>query len=316
MYDPEHSTLISEAFLRMQHDARAAGPYLGERIISWIQSVYKTERPEEAFINPGSFPLFLLPWYAETSLNPEPDKNFQSDLVYSTASGYYYIRFMDNLMDGHGAETLLDLPILNFFSTNFHTPYYKHFTNDHAFWEYFRSVWLRSAEVNILDAQLADIDKDKFMEVSAQKTCAVKIPVAAVFFHYGYPERIKLWEQFIYTFGCWHQMWDDIMDFPKDDRDGNRTYFLSEAQRRKRPDEIIVDWVIREGHDWGMEILNAWMVEMEELVSELNNPNLKKYINQRKLAFFEQKKEADDYLKHLEEILTSLKGRLEQFENK
>ena len=137
MYKHDHKSVIRQAFLRMQDDARTSGSILGERIIDWIQAVYNTERPEDAFMNPEAFPLLLLPWYAESSINSEPDRVFQSDLVYSTLNGYYYIRFIDNLMDGHDPETLPDLPILNFFSTNFQSPYYKYFKDDHQFWKYF-----------------------------------------------------------------------------------------------------------------------------------------------------------------------------------
>jgi hypothetical protein len=314
MYDPEHSAIISEAFSRMHDHARAAGSYLGERIIQWIQGVYPTGRPEDAFLNPDSFPVFLLPWYAESSLHPEPNEIFQSDLVYSTLNGYYYIRLIDNLMDGHDTEDLSVLPILNFFSTNFQNPYYKYFENGHPFWEYFNSVWLRSAEASLLDAQLGDIDEDLFVEVSARKTCAAKIPVAAVFFHYEHPSRIQLWERFIDLFGCWHQMSDDTRDFAKDERDDNRTYFLSEAHRRKKSDELVVDWVIREGHEWGMKTLDGWISEMEELMIELDCPKLNEYIHQRKLIFSEQQQEAGRYLMQLEEILASIKAGLEKFE--
>lgn len=307
MYDPDLRTVIRKAFFLMQDDAKAGGSFLGGRIINWIQSVYKTEQPEDAFVNLESFPLFLLPWYAELTINPEPEKDFQTDLVYSTLQGYYYIRFMDNLMDGHNAQNLVDLPILNFFSMNFQAPYNKYFPDDHPFWKYFNSVWLHSAEVNIIDVQLSDIDKDLFQAVSAQKTCAVKIPVAAVFFNYDYPERIQQWEQFIDIFGRWHQMLDDIRDFPEDEREKHCTYFLSEAQRKKRPDELVVDWVIREGHDWGVKILNDWMAQMEEMATELKSPLLSKYLNYRKQTFSEQEQNSKLALLNLQEILSSLK---------
>lgn len=311
MYDPDISAIIRKAFMGLHDDAKAAGSFLGESITNWIQSVYNIESPEDAFTNPDAFPLFLLPWYAETSLNPELNKDFQYDLIYSTSNGYYYIRFIDNLMDGHSMEDLSILPILSFFSINFHKPYYKYFDNGHPFWKYFNSVWLQSAEASILDAQFKDIDKEFFVEVSARKTCAVKIPVAAVFYYYESPKQINLWEQFINLFGCWHQMWDDIRDFPKDERDANQTYFLSEANRRKKPDEFVIDWVIREGHDWGMKILDGWMVEMEELVIQLNSPKLIEYINDRRATFSKQKMKAEQVLKHMEEMLTSLKGKPE-----
>jgi hypothetical protein len=316
MYDPDLRAIVNGAFLRLHEDAKAAGTFLGGCITNWIQSVYKTERPDDAFTTPDAFPLFLLPWYAETSLKPEPNKPLQSDLVYSTLNGYYYIRFIDNLMDGHGMEDLRILPVLSFFSTNFQNPYIRYFENGHPFWTYFNNIWLRSAEVSILDARIDEINEDLFKEVSSKKTCAVKIPVAAVFFHNECPDRIEMWQGFIDLFGCWHQMLDDIRDFPRDERDGIRTYFLSEAHRRKGSDELVLDWVIREGFDWGMKIIDSWMAEMEGLANELNSPKLKDYINDRKAIIFEQKSDMGRELKQMDELFTSLKGKLEKFESK
>jgi len=311
MYDPELSAVIHAAFLRLQDRALAAGPTLGEKIVQWIHSVTKTDRPEEAFMSPGSFPMLLLPWYAERSLRPEPEPAFQTSLVYSTVNGYFYIRLIDNLMDGHGEEKLTLLPALNFFHSQFQSPYQQYFPYDHPFWEFFRATWLHSAEVTLRDAELVQIDRDLFVEVSAQKTCAARIPIAAVFMHYGQPGRLEDWLRFADLFGCWHQMWNDLFDWVKDMQHATQTYFLSEAGRGKRPDEALVDWVIREGFDWGLAILDDWMVDMQELAGELGSSQLQDYLAERQISLSEQKARIIQNLEGSEKLLAALKRAVE-----
>jgi hypothetical protein len=51
-------------------------------------------------------------------------------------------------------------------------------------------VWFASADVTIQDADSTEIDREQFMRVAAQKTCAVKIPLAAVCHRFGRPDLL------------------------------------------------------------------------------------------------------------------------------
>ena len=53
------------------------------------------------FCKPHAFPMLQLPWWLERTLRPAPDLALQRDLARSTMCGYYYIRMIDNVMDGH-----------------------------------------------------------------------------------------------------------------------------------------------------------------------------------------------------------------------
>jgi len=314
MYDPKLSAIIREAFLRLQVLMLETGPTLGQRISHWTRTVTKADHPEEAFKSPGSFPMLLFPWYAEQSLHPEPDSAFQADLVYSTVNGYFYIRLMDNLMDGHGEEGLDLMPALGFFHTQFQNPFLRYFKHDHLFWEFFNSTWLHSAEVTLRDAGLAQIDRALFEEVSAQKTCAAKIPIAAVFYRNEQLARMERWMNFVDLFGRWHQMWNDLFDWVKDTQYRTETYFLSEARRRMGPDEPLVDWVIREGFEWGMTVLDGWMAEMQRLVGELECPQLDDYLTERKIMLSNQEAGISQALEKSEKWLASLKNTFNRLE--
>lgn len=311
MYDREFSALIESAFTRLRVEAQRSGGYLGEHIITWVESVYPTDKPEDAFMEEGAYPLLLLPWYAERTFHPEPDLEFQSELVYSTINGYYYIRLLDNIMDGHGAEKPSLLLILSFFHTQFQSPYMRYFGYENPFWDLFREFWMHTAEVTKRDTELIDIDFNTFISVCAQKTCAVKIPLGAVFHHNNQHERIEAWSRFVDLFGCWHQMGDDMNDWVKDSRQATNTYFLSQARRQKRPDEPILDWVIREGFQWGLELMDRWMVELQESARGMGSPELLSYLDLRKELHTRHRLENTNHLKQVHQLLSVFKRALD-----
>ena len=156
------------------------------------------------------------------------------------------------------------------------------------------------------DASLTDIDETQFRQVAAKKVCAGKIPLAAVCCRYERPELIEPWAHFFDLLGCWHQMFNDLFDWHMDLERQNRTYFLSEAERRKNPDEPIAVWVIREGFEWGIETLQTWMVELRAMAPQLQNPNLAAYLNQREVMLLEQKEEVAEGLRSLGQILRAI----------
>jgi len=307
MYDPKLSEIISAAFERIDAAAGGVGEHFRQHINSWLQEAYKTEEPKEAFMNPQAYPIILLPWFAEKSLPSEPNLVFQSDLVYSSINGYCYIRLMDNLMDRHGEGELHNLPTLSFFHTQFHSPYQRYFAYDHPFWELFQSVWMHSADVTMRDVQLPEIDRTLFDEISAQKTCAVKIPIAAVLHHDHCPEKIDDWMRFVELFGCWHQMQDDIFDWLKDYRGDTKTYLLSEYECKKHPNELLPEWIKREGLEWGIGRLDGWMDEMQALAKSLDSHLLEAYLKKRGLILCEQREEFTEKLDDVAVMLSSFK---------
>lgn len=307
MVDPKLSEIISAAFERLDGAATEVSDHFSLQIERWMRDAFGTDHPEEAFKNPQAYPLLLMPWFAEKSLLPEPDLTFQSDLVYSTINGYCCIRMMDNLMDGHGEGDLTNLPTLNFFHTQFHSPYQRYFAYDHPFWECFQTVWLHSADVTMRDAQLPEIDRAAFEEVTAQKTCGAKIPITAVFYHNRRPEKIDDWMRLVDLFGCWHQMQDDIFDWLKDYRGDTQTYLLSEYERRKRPNELPPEWIIREGLEWGLTLLNGWMDEMLILAKGQESEQLEAYLIGRARILSEQIQRFSEKLDEVEVMLSSFK---------
>ncbi|MBC8235280.1 hypothetical protein H8E77_37520 [bacterium] len=305
MYDPKLRQITTEAFSRISSEMKQTAPFMEDQFVKWIKHVYGPPSGEY-FMHATAFPMLLLPWWLEKTYHQNPDAAFQSDLVYSTMNGYFYIRLMDNLMDGHATVELKLLPALNFFHTQFQSPYQRHFEYDHLFWNFFKTVWFYSAEVTMKDANLLDINRAQFVQVTAQKTCAVKIPLAAVCYKYGLVDLITPWAEFVVLFGCCHQMWNDLFDWLRDLKRGTNTYFLSEAKRRKHPDEPVAEWVIREGFDWGMETLRTWMNELKALSRNLNSPDMLAYLDKRETMLLQKAEEFTVGLQNVAKLLELL----------
>jgi hypothetical protein len=280
-----------------------AAPYLASQVTPWLTQLSGTAHPEDYFKHPDAFPALLLPRWLERAVADTPDHALQSDLVYSTLNGYYYIRLIDNLMDGNATVELKLLPALGFFHTRFQIAYQPYFAANHNFWHLFTRVWFHSADVTSQDANLYDLDAVQFEQVAARKTCAAKIPLAAVAYRYDRPDLIEPWSHFVDRFGAWHQLFNDLFDWHRDAVQPACTYFLSEAERRREPEEPVAAWVAREGFAWAIDKLRAWLAGLKGLATPLQSPDLLTYLDLREKRLNERQKAVEGGLKDLARLL-------------
>lgn len=302
MYDAQLSALISAALARLQTEMGQAAPVMAGHVSAWVQHLAGPTQPENYFKHPQAFPSLLLPWWLEQSLTADHDLSFQADVVYSTLNGYYAIRLMDNLMDGQPTVELKLLPTLNFFQTQFQAAYQPYFAAEHPFWPFFKTTWFHSAEVTVQDALLTDLNLIQFEQIAAQKTCAAKIPLAAVCYHYDRPDLIAAWSRWLDLFGCWHQLLNDCFGWSRDEANHIQTYFLAEATRRKQPNEPFAGWVAREGFAWAIETAQGWLLTLKELAQALHSPDLLAYLETREAMLRQQVVEVSAGLETLRRI--------------
>jgi hypothetical protein len=306
MNDPQLDDLLTGATARLRSEMSQAAPRMADQVWDWMRQLGASDRPEDYFQKPVAFPLFRLPWWLEKTLRPNPSLAFQADLVYSTMNGYYYIRLLDNLMDGHATVELKLLPAAGFFHTQFQMAYQRYFEREHPFWDFFARTWFHSAEVTWQDAQLESVDEAQFRKIASQKVCAAQIPLTAVSYRCERADLIGPWSRFLDALGGWHQMWNDVFDWNKDLRHHTHTYFLTEAERRKRPDEGVAAWVVREGFGWGVSVLQTGMRELREWGASLNSPDLLAYLDQREAMFLQQREEVAEGLHHLSKLAATM----------
>jgi hypothetical protein len=294
-YPPEYSKplqdMISFATGRLDDELTRHVPFLAGRVGSWMSGLAVGAHPVSRLVTPEMFPMFLLPWWLARTLRADPEEAFESDLVYSTINGYYSIRLIDDIMDGEGASTIDLLPVAAFFHSRFQRSYSRHFGPDHDFWIDFDASWLGSAELAYRDQCLVDVDHPAFAAVAGRKSCASHVPVAAVCHHYGRSDLILPWIGLCDLFGCFHQMLDDFVDWRRDALSRRPTLFLTEARRRKDPDETLFSWVLREGCMWAFSELERWMEHLRETAEGLGSVEASRYLTRRGLALRDWKKE-------------------------
>jgi len=306
MGDELLGNIIAAALERIRANVERGTPYLAQRLLEWMNSLYPDHSLHEYCTHPESFPLLLAPWWLEEALRQKPDTSFQLDLIHSSMNMYYHIRLIDNLMDRDVPTDLALLPALGFFHTEFQRPYHRYFAHEHAFWDYFTSIWFHFSEVTMLDRSMSEFDALQFEKIAAQKMCFAKIPLAAVCYKYSRMDALPAWSHFLERYGCWSQMLNDTFDWLKDLQNGAGTFFLSEARRRKYPDESVTEWVIREGFEWAIETLQAWMSELRTLANGLENPAIVQHLDGRAAAFAERKDISLEGLRNLAKLHDAL----------
>ena len=297
-YAPILERAITDSVNRLEVTLTKKLPLSKSYISDWLKYLSGTEDPADYYRHVPISPMFWFPWFLESALTQTSYPTLQADLVESTVNGYYYIRLIDNLADHHTTVELELLPLLGIFHTHFQMPYQKYFDYTHPFWEFFSVTWFHSADVTIMDTKSLQQDQTQFMEIAAQKICAIKIPLAAVAYYYNHPELIRPWSQLVDDFGRWHQMCSDLFHWHEDLSQGVTTYFLSEAQKRKNTNESLADWVLREGFQWGMEVLDNWMTNVQSKACQLNNDDLINYLTYRQASTW----------KSGQEVLTALQS--------
>ncbi len=294
--DKHFQAVIDKSLRAVRESLGRWTPQMSELFYEWTSEYYNSNDLSEPFMHARAFPMLLFPWWFEQSITGKCDSSFQQDLITSTICGYQYIRIMDNVMDEHAEKETALLPATGFLHSCFQGIYYKYFSSEHPFWDHYNEIWFRSAEYTILDVQLKDITEDDFHTIAAQKTSAVKIPMAAVSHKYHGEDAYKEWCDFINLYGSYHQMYNDLFDWQKDLKNGSNTYLISEAVRRKKSDESETSWMIKSGLSWAAEKLNFWMKELKIRAASLNCRELEEYLLMREMFL-------KDKITHLENDL-------------
>jgi len=124
--DHQLEELVEASCSRILAELECHAPFLGKKVSQWMAQLSPTGRAPDYFLQPRMFPYLRLPLWAMRSFTAEVDREFLADLVHSTINGYY-IRLLDNLMDGHGTIELKILPATAFFHGEFQATYHKLF---------------------------------------------------------------------------------------------------------------------------------------------------------------------------------------------
>lgn len=319
MYPQVLTHLVDKAIQRTLDGMQQDGPFMAQKAASWFTQLAGTARPADYFLHPLAFPMLLLPWWLEQTLRDAPDTDFQADLIYSSINGYYFIRLIDNVMDGdgdrhengdengdengYGATERRQLPMLGVFHSQFHAVYQQYFDSRHPFWTHFHQIGIQSAESALRDAASTAIDSNAFATIAGRKVIGGKIPLAAVAYRHQRPDIFQAWQPFYDQLGRWHQMYNDLFGWIKDLQNDTPTYFLCEGRRRKSPAQSMAAWVIHEGFDWGMGYLENGSEELLVRAEQLHSRELVDYLQARRRLMYTQATQITRAFQSLEPLL-------------
>ena len=278
----EPDDLARDAVERLTETLRTGTPGLAVAAMAWMASL-SAGRPEDYFTHPEAFPMLQLPWWLQESIVGAAEDGFQLDLAYSSVCGYYFVRMIDDLMDGDANPAPAAMPAMIVFHTEFEGAYRSRFAPDDAFWSAFRRFSFEAAETASVDADLDSVDLDQFLRISARKIAGAKIPIAAVCQRHDRADLLDHWCRLTDRLGRWHQMRNDVLGWASDSNRGQATYFLSEAARRA-PAEPVVQWLARDGFAWARKRLDVWMDDLLAAATRLGSPALVAYLEQRRVA--------------------------------
>jgi hypothetical protein len=280
VFDARLQGLVSESIARIRGDVLRLAPHSAGEINQWIDEQSGQEAPEDCFRGLKAH-FLLMPWFLETRIRGDVDCEFQRDLVYSSINAYYFVRLLDNISDGHSPGDLRLLPMAALFHSNFQSAYSVWFEPGSLFWEHFNRLWVGMADATVRHSSIQAFSESEFVAVSSQKIAAVKIPVAAVCFHYERPDLLGSWLDFYDRFACFHEMLDDFCDWHADLAQGRSSFLLSEAARRKHSQESIDACLLRDGLDAGYSRMKEWLGEAQAFAGGLDSELLDRYLQYR-----------------------------------
>jgi hypothetical protein len=272
---------VKAAIPRLRRELDGVVPYLATRVADWITTLSPTNRAADYFDQPWAFPMLLLPCWLAQSLGTENERGFHRDITYSSINAYYFLRLIDNAMDGHGDVEKGLLPAAAVFHTEFMLVYQRYFEPADPFWDFFRHAWFRTNEAAVRGASIAAFDEADFRQVTVAKLTAAQIPIAATAHRANRSDVIARWLDFCSCLAHSFQMLDDVFDWQLDIENRQGSYFLSEACRRKLIGESVESWVIREGLSWGLnELMRRWQ-KLYEASKQLESPALSSFLIER-----------------------------------
>jgi hypothetical protein len=281
MRDAAQRLIVTSAVRQLEADLDALSPFLAPRVRAWMGRLSGGAAPADYFLHLRAFPFVQIPWWFEASLGGDVDPALHEALAGSSIAGYYFIRILDGLMDGHATDEISFLPALGVLHERFQAPYVALFAAAHPFWRRFREVWAGCLDVTARDAAEGAPTLDDFLAVTARKVDAASLPLAAVALRLGREDALAPWLHVFTRLGRWHLLEEDLLDIAEDAGRGGRTFVLSEAERRRAPHQSALGWLLAGGIGDLHALLRRWMIELRESAAGLGSPGLLAYLDER-----------------------------------
>ena len=106
--------------------------------------------------------------------------------------------------------------------------------------------------------------------------------MAAVAFRYQCADLLGGWLDCYDRFARAHEMLDDFCDWHEDLAGGRSSFLLSEAARRKRPEETLHAYMLRKGLAIGYAKMETWLCEASDIARGLHSELLNQFLEYRR----------------------------------
>jgi hypothetical protein len=281
MRDDTVREVIASGLRRLEGDLERLTPHMAPSARAWLRRLARDDDPAAYFGHPRAFPFVAMPVWFERAATGTVDLSRQERLAASSMAGYLFIRILDGLIDGHAQEELTFLPLLGVLHERFQSPYLALFPAGHPFQERFAATWSGCLDATARDAQEGTATLSAFVEVTARKVDAARLPLQATALLLDREDALRDWMRFFDLLGCWHLMEEDLLDFNEDAARGARTYVLSAAAARRRVGQSAIGWLLDCGIDEISATLGAWMAELRDAAASLGTSEPATYLAQR-----------------------------------
>lgn len=309
--EPDTRHVLEKALSRTLEDLRLEFPAATPLVLPWLDQLSRGTGPIGRFLEPLMFPLFEPPFWVEEVSELDHDEDLQEDLAVSTLNGYYFLRLVDEVMDGHSSTEKTFLSVSAFFHTKFQSIYHRYFPPHHPFWTHFSSIWFSTNEATIAEKLSSSLAREDFFSISANKLAALKIPVIAACHRYGQGQKISSWIHFCDSLGQFFQMLDDVCDWRTDLIDGQPSFFLTEAECNRSREESTEAWVLRAGLPWAKRWLQKKMSALETSAGSLGSMRAERYLRELQTHLEEQWDLWSPGLEELSKLARELETALE-----
>lgn len=273
--------LIEAAATEIERAIAREMPGLAARARSWLRSLTTTGSIGDYYRHPRRFPMLRLPWWAVR--DRAVARSLLADVVRSTMAGYWFIRLLDDLVDGDPRARPDLLPLSALLHLEFQAGYQRHFPPDSPFWELFRTRWVRLADATARPA--TDASPEDLLARARATIGAVVIPLRALTFAAGVPERFEAWADGVERLAEIEQVIDDLTDWQVDFERGQPNVLVALGLRRGGG--AIPAWVVREGFRVGLDLGETLIDRARGPVAALDNGPLLAFLEGRRAALAE-----------------------------
>ena len=284
--EPDLGSILASALEHLKVHLEQDMPLLAPKVFTWLAGLSSSNQPTDRFLGELMYPIFLLPWSLEEELaDGQTNIEWQVELITSSLGGYYYIKLIDDLVDGDVSLDPQLAPAAPWFFWHFQRPYQKHFPLHHPFWHSdFPIGSFGSCDEIRWEQRGGPRTRAEFREVAVQKCSLIRLPLILVADRYSGRQRLPPWLELAEVLACLCQMLDDVTDW-RSDLAWGRSYFLTYGRAAAGGEENLPTWILTDGLRWALSEIAWWWEAVQRASEEIRSQTWKARLERLEAAW-------------------------------